>query len=151
MSPDTLIYNQLGQKLTDILFMPDSVKCYYLAHKDSIGEKDSFAVKGYVRDTLLAILNEKQTSILQYILLSNKGNYSQDSIKIEAPYMPIIEYKFLKKENPPASVVLSTSDRTWGVFYEDKQQFKYNYTDSHVIERFCDYFLNMYNRNTKKR
>lgn len=152
MLSDTVIYKQLGPNLTDIFFSPDSVKCYYLIHKDSIRGQDTISIKGYVHDSMLAVLNKEQIGIFQYVLLSNKGSYSRDSIvKIEAPYMPIIEYVFFKNKNTSASVVLSTSDRTWSVFYEGKEFFHYNYTDSRIVERFCNYFLDMYSTQTEKK
>lgn len=150
MSSDSLINNQLGSNLSEILFSPDSVKCYHIAYKDSIEKKEIQFTRGYVRDNLITILDEQQTAILQYILLSNKESYSKDSMKIEAPYMPIMEYKFQKEGHHPASVILSISDRSWSIFYDGKQLFNYNYIDSRVVERFCDYFLDIYDKNMVK-
>lgn len=48
----------------------DSVLSFSIDRMDTIREKDIQVVKGYVRNTLLTTLNEGQTAILQYLLLS---------------------------------------------------------------------------------
>jgi len=142
---DSIVMKHLNENLFNLLSTPDSVKCYYLMYKAS---KET---KGYVRDTLLAVLDNKQIAILQYLLVGNPHSYKIDSMKIEAPYIPIIEYEFLKKESLPASAIISTSDRTWSLLYKGKKLFEYNYGDARVTERFCNYFLNMYIRKTEEK
>lgn len=134
---DSVVASYLDENLSNLLSAPDSVKCYSLMYK--VGKE----TKGYMRDTLLAILDCEQIAILQYLLVGNPYSYKVDSMKIEAPYIPIIEYEFLKKDSLPASIIVSTSDRSWSLSRKGKKLLKNTYSDAHMIERFCDYFLNM--------
>ena len=145
LAPDSTICNKLAEKnLIETLFMPDDVKCYILIHKDSISKDELSFVEGYARDSLMAEFGIKETTVLQYILLSNPFSYSIDSLKIEAPYLPILEFAFSRKDSLSASVVISTSDQSWTVFYNGKKQFNYNYADRKIVERFCKYYINGY-------
>lgn len=144
LTPDSTICNKLNDGLKEILFMPDSVACYILIHKDSIPTNELSSVKGYARDSLMAEFGIKETTVLQYILLSNPLSYSTDSLQIEAPYLPILEFVFSRKDSSPASVVISTSNQTWTVLHDGEKQFCYNYADSRVVERFCKYYIDGY-------
>lgn len=134
---DSIVTKHLTGGLTDILSFPDSIKCYSLIYKI---DKNS---KGYVRDTLLAVLDNKQIAILQYLIIGNPQSYKIDSMKIEAPNIPIIEYEFWKKDSLSASVIISTSDRSWSLLHKNKKIFEYTYGDASAVERFCNYFFNM--------
>lgn len=148
--PDSTVVKQLGTSLTRVLFSPKKVKCYHLLSKQNISEKEIQPVKGFVRDTLLTTLTKSQTAVLQYLLLSNTKSYSEDVVSIEAPYRPVIEFEFISKKKISASVIISISDRSWVIIYDGKEQFKYNYADARLLERFCNYFLSPYYKKTEK-
>lgn len=147
---DSIVINQFGKSLTQVLFAPEEVRCYHLSYNDSTKSDKILMEEGYVRDTLLAVLDEKQIGALQYILLSNSKSYSIDSIKVESPCLPIIEFEFTVEKMDTANVVLSLSDNSWSIFYDGKQQFNYNYADHEIMERYCRTFLNLYNPKMKK-
>lgn len=142
---DSTVTKYLAGNLAEILSFPDSIKCYSLKYK--IDEKQN----GYVRDTLLAVLDNNQIAILQFLIIGNPLNYKVDSLKIEAPNIPIIEYEFLKKDSLPASVIISTSDRSWLLLHNNRKILEYTYSDAGAVERFCDYFLNMYTLKNEKK
>lgn len=144
MLPDTAITQCIGNSLSDILFAPKKVKCYHLIKKRDIGEKDIQPIKGVVRDTLLCTLTDAQKAVLQYVLLGNIRSYSEEIISIEAPYIPALEFEFIGRRKVAASVIISLSDRSWIIMYDGKQQFKYNYADAQLFERYCNYFMNLY-------
>lgn len=145
MVSDSIVINQLRDSLSQTIFIPDIVKCYHLSYKDSIDERaDIQVVDGYVRDSLITTLNTSQIAVLQYLLPSNARNYSTGTILVQSPYRPIWEFEFVKQETLPASIVLSISDHSWQIVKEGKLQLSYNYVETKAIERFCDYFLDMY-------
>lgn len=145
MVSDSIVINRLGDSLSQTIFIPDIVKCYHLSYKDSIDQKtDTQVVDGYVRDSLIVILNTSQTAVLQYLLPSNVRNYSTDTIQVQSPYRPHWEFEFMKQDTLSASIVISISDHSWQIVKEGKLQLSYNYVDIKAVERFCDYFLDMY-------
>lgn len=148
---DSTISVHLGNSLSNLLFSPKKVTCYHLLHKRDISENEIQPVKGYVRDTLLATLTDKQTAVLQFVLLSNPNSYSEDIISVEAPYLPVIEFVFVDKKKNTASVIVSTSDRSWSIFFDGKEQFNFNYSDARLFERFCMQFLEKYKHNPLQR
>ena len=150
LTPDSTICSHLDGDLKKVLFMPDSVKCYVLVQKDSISEKGLSPVENYVRDSLMAEFGVRETTVLQYVLLSNPQSYSTDSVKIEAPYLPILEFVFSRENSSSASVILSVSDRSWAIMYDNKQQFRYNYADWRTVERFCSFYINEYFKTKEK-
>lgn len=142
MLSDTVIHKQLGQNLTDIFFYPNSVRCYYISYKDSVKNCDKQVIKSYVRDSLFIDLNKSQIATLQFILPSNFYNYSNDTIKVQSPYIPCLEFEFSKKGNKPASILVSTSDHSWQIVQNGIVHSTHNYVESRSIERFCQYFIN---------
>lgn len=138
---DSVISEKLGDELSDKLFAPDEVKCYSIVYKDSIGEKDVVLTKNFVRDTLIAKVSPSQLSILQFVLLCNETNYSKDSIKIQSPFRPVVEFEFVKKNHNNSSIVFSLSDHTWMIVEGGVKKLQYNYCDSKLLERFCNLFL----------
>lgn len=142
--PDSVIANQLGNSLKEILFSPKKVKCFHLLQKQSIAENEVQPVKTYVRDTLFATLSNEQVAVLQYLLLNNEKSYSEDIISVEAPYRPVLEFEFTDKKKRTANIIVSLSDRSWAIMYDGKEQFRYNYADVRLFEQFCNYFIKMY-------
>lgn len=141
---DSFVISHFSEELRDLLSTPDSVKCYSIKY---IVDKES---QGYMRDIQLAVLDSKQIAILQYLLVGNPHSYKADTVKIEAPYIPIIEFEFLKDDSISASIIISISDRSWSLFNKDKRFVKNTYGDACMIERYCDYFLNLSKKNDKK-
>lgn len=142
LKPDTAAYNKLGKRLAGVLFAPQKVKCYRLAGKEKVAENDVEIEKNFVRDTLLSTLKKEEVAVLQYSLLKSGKSYSRDSIIVMSPYMPILEFEFQKKKEI-AHVVVSLSDMTWTVFFDDKKQFHYNYANEELIAQFCNYYLSL--------
>lgn len=148
--PDSVAYNILGRRLTDILMNSKSVKIYSLAFKEVINPDDYEIEPHFVREKFLGFLTKDQKNILRYMLISNGANYHMDTTMIVmSPYYPIIEFEF-KKKKETAHVIISLSSYTWAVKYDDKIQFKYNYASGTFIKRFCDYFLLKNKNNIEK-
>lgn len=139
--PDSVAYQTLGKRLTDVLINAKSVKVYSLVFKEAINSDDYEVEPHFIRDSLLGSLTKDQAVVLKYMLVSNGANYHKDSTFIVmSPYYPVIEFEFIKKKEV-AHVIISLSNYTWTVKFDDKIQFKYNYASGTFIKRFCDYFL----------
>lgn len=140
--PDDIAYQTLGRRLTDLLINAKSIKVYSLTPKEQLNPDDYEVDAHFVRDSLLGTLTKEQAIVLKYNLVSNGANYHKDSsLIVMSPYYPAIEFEFTKKKEV-AHIIISLSDYTWGVKYDDKIQFKYNYANGTFVKRFCDYFLN---------
>jgi len=139
--PDSIAYSNLGKRLTDVLINASKVRVYSLRPKEKVTADDVEIEPHFVRDTQLATLTKEQAVVLKYSLISCGANYHNDTTSIPlAPYYPIIEFEFTKKKEV-AHVFVSLSDFKWGINYDGKTQFKYNYGDGTFVHRFCDYFL----------
>ena len=141
--PDSAVCKSLGKSLTEILFSPNKVKVYSLRGVENVDKNDIEIEDHFVRDTLIATLDVKHISLLQYLLLANEENYKNDSLPIRAPYLPQIEFEFTKKKGQIAHVVLSVNDRTWTIIYDGKTQFNWNYANKALVGRFCNYFIEL--------
>ena len=146
---DSTITRELGRSLTDVLFSPKKVECYHLLREKNIDKDVIQPLEGFIRDYKIGTMNLKQIGVLQFTLLSNTRSYSEDIVSIEAPYVPVIEFEFIGNKKRTASVIISTSDRSWVIVYDGKEQFKYNYADAQLIDRFCKSLLDKY-YNSKK-
>lgn len=151
MLNDSVLAKQIGDSLKQVLFTPDSVKCYHISYKDKIKEKDIEVVKDYVRDSLISILNLSQISVIQYVLISNHANYFNDTIIVQSPYFPTLEFEFTKKDYNSISIVISTLDRSWKMMSQNKEIHAHNIAEVNQIERFCNYFMNIYERKEDKK
>jgi len=143
--PDSTATGVLGKSLNEVLFSPTKVNVYKLKMKERVGKDDVEVDDHVVRDTLLAELSSEETAILQYVLLSDGDNYHNDSIMVRSPFLPIVEFEFVRKK-VTAQVVISLLDRSWTVWYDDKRQFRFNYSNKKELERFCRHFLNVNNK-----
>ncbi len=148
LQPDSGAYEVLGKRLATVLFSPQSVKCYHLIGKEKIMEGDVEIEQNFVRDTLLATLKSDEIAILQYALLKPALSYKKDSVVVMSPYIPVLEFEFGKKKEK-AHVVISLSDMTWTLFYDDKRQFNFNYANEHLLAQFCEYYLSIYYKKEK--
>ncbi len=147
--PDQTAYQALGKRLTDVLINAKSVKVYSLTPKEQLNPDDYEVDAHFVRDSLLGTLTKEQATVLAYNLISNGANYHKDStLIVMSPYYPIIEFEYIKKKEV-AHIIISLSNYTWAVKFDDKIQFKYNYASGAFIKRFCEYFINE-NKNKKK-
>lgn len=99
IQPDSNTYTILGKTMTDILFSPSKVTCYAVKGKAQVDKTDFELEPHYVRDSLIAKLTPSQVALFQFLVLSDKSNYSQDSIKVRSPYVPHLELCFEKKNN----------------------------------------------------
>lgn len=151
MLTDSVWVKQIGDSLKQVLFMPDTVKCYHISYKDKIKEKDIEVVKDYVRDSLISILNSSQISVMQYVFISNPANYTNDTILVQAPYLPTLEFEFVKKGYNSISLVISTLDRSWRMMIQGKEIHAHNIAEVKQVERFCYYFMNIYERREDKK
>jgi len=144
--PDSIAYSNLGKRLTDVLINANKVRVYSLRPKEKVTADDVEIEPHFVRDTQLATLTKEQAVVLKYSLISCGANYSKDTLLVPmSPYCPEIEFEFTKKKEV-AHVFISLVDGKWGVRYDGKTQFKYNYRDGVLLHRFCRFFL----KNKKK-
>ncbi len=144
LQPDSSAYAHLGKRLATILFSPSKVRCYHLTGKETVGKDEIQIEPHFVRDTLISVLTPQEQTILQYALLSSEKNYERDSMVIMSPYVPCLEFEFTKKKES-AHIVISLSDFSWSIIYDDKKQFNYNYFETSLIEKFCQYYLSKLN------
>lgn len=141
LSPDHAAYDKLGKQLATILFSPQKVNCYYLVGKEKIGKDDVEIEKNFVRDTLLANLKGGEITVLQYSLLKPSKSYEEaGSVVVMSPYMPIIEFEFIKRKEK-AHIVISLSDMTWTVIYDGKKLFTFPYANGELVAQFCNYYI----------
>lgn len=139
--PDKHAYEVLGRRLADVLINAKTINVYSLSPKETINSDDYEIDSHFVRTSNLGSLTKDQATVLKYNLISNGANYHKDSTFIVmSPYCPIIEFEFIKKKET-AHVIISLSDFSWSIKYDDKIQFRYNYAGGTFIRRFCEYFL----------
>lgn len=137
IQPDSATYSILGKTMTEVLFNPSKVTCYTVEGKEKVEKEDLEFDSHYVRDSLISKLDDEEISILQFLLLASSDNYKQDSMKVRSPYIPCIEFCFEKKKSEPVHIVISLSNYSWAIFFDDKRQGKWNYFDKKTIERYC--------------
>lgn len=128
MVPDSIVVHRLGDSLTTILFEPESVVAYVLLQPSDARS----AKKKFVR-TSSRQLSPEQKDVLYAALINNLACYGRDSITVMSPYMPAMEIVFAN-DTCEASVVVSFSDRSWGVVRDGKSMFNYNYTDARPLK-----------------
>lgn len=138
--PDSVVYANLGKTMSDILFSPKKVTCYLIVGKKEVGSNDYELEDHYVRDAFVCKLTKEQTAILQFDLLASQRNYGSDSIKVRSPYVPSIEFCFEQKKGT-VHVLISLSNYSWTIYYDDKRQGNWNYADKDLIDRFCQMVL----------
>lgn len=141
IQPDSNTYTILGKTMTDILFSPSKVTCYAVKGKAQVAKTDFELEPHYVRDSLIAKLTPSQVALFQFLVLSDKSNYSQDSIKVRSPYVPHLELCFEKKKQQ-VHVLISQSDFSWTICYDDKKQGNWNYAEKRLVGRFCNMISN---------
>lgn len=141
IQPDSNTYTILGKTMTDILFSPSKVTCYAVKSKAQVDKTDFELEPHYVRDSLIAKLTPSQVALFQFLVLSDKSNYSQDSIKVRSPYVPHLELCFEKKKQQ-VHVLISQSDFSWTICYDDKKQGNWNYAEKRLVRRFCNMISN---------
>ena len=140
IQPDSAVYAVLGRTMSEVLFNPSSVTCYTLKGKVEVDSKDFQVEPHWVRDSLVGRLTPELYGVLQFALIANKENYQNDLLHVKAPYIPMVEFEFRQKKQV-VHVLISTSDFTWTIMYEDKQLLHFNYQDREFIERFCESFV----------
>ena len=141
IQPDSNTYTILGKTMTDILFSPSKVTCYAVKGKAQVDKTDFELEPHYVRDSLIAKLTPSQVALFQFLVLSDKSNYSQDSIKVRSPYVPHLELCFEKKKQQ-VHVLISQSDFSCTICYDDKKQGNWNYAENRLVRRFCNMISN---------
>lgn len=139
--PDSSVYCTLGKTMSDVLFSPNRVTCYLLKGKSVVAKEDYEIEPHCVRDSLVSKLSVSQINMLQFLLLGDYENYKEDSIKVKSPYVPCIEFCFERKKQQPVHVIISLSDFSWTVFFDDKRQFNWNYDNKRLMERYCKMIL----------
>lgn len=138
--PDSAMCARLGNTVADVLFNPTKIVCYSLTGKAEVEKEDVEIESHYVRDSEIGVLSSKMLPVLPFILTTDEANYSRDSIQVKSPYMPQLEFEFIKK-NVQAHVLISLSDYSWTLIYDGKKQFNYNYQNKRAITRFCDMII----------
>ena len=142
IQPDSTVCAMLGQTISDVLFNPNKVTCYSLKGKGEIETGDFQVEPHWVRDNLVGRLSPQMVGVLQFALVANGENYKNDTLRIKAPYFPLLEFEFQKKKDV-VHVLISTSDHTWTIVYDGERQIHYNYHDCELIERFCNLFVKL--------
>ena len=142
VQPDSMVYTILGSTVSDVLFKPNRVTCYAIKGKGEIEPRDFQVESHWVRDSFIGKLSPQTVGVLQFVLLANIENYKNDTLRIKAPYFPILEFEFQKKKDV-VHVLISTSDHTWTIMYNDERIIHYNYHDCELIERFCNLFVKL--------
>lgn len=138
MCPDSIAYSHLGKNLSNLLFSPKTVKCYSITWEDTVTQAQ---LEPYFRqDSLLQKLSKEEIAIIQFALLSDGDNYTRDSIVVMSPYRPCLDIEFCNKKEK-AHLLVSLSDFTWTILYDDKKQFNFHY-HSRSFERLCKKYLN---------
>ena len=140
MLPDSVVINQLGQALSEIVFSPDWVECYGVSYNDSLTNDGNRIFNGYIRSTDATVIDNGQIALIQFLLPADSVNYSNDSIRVQSPYIPVMEFAFSKKGKPSASILISPSDHTWQIVQDGKLVFSYNYHNSETINRLMRTF-----------
>lgn len=144
--PDSVAFSNLGKRLADVLINANKVRVYALRPKEKVTADDVEIEPHFVRDTLLAALTKEQAVVLKYSLISCGANYFNDTTLVPmSPYCPEIEFEFTKKKEV-AHVFVSLVDGQWGIRYDGKRQFKFNYRDGILLHRFCRFFLEKKNK-----
>ena len=141
IQPDSAVYYTLGKTMSDVLFSPSKVTCYTLKGKATVAKEDMEIEPHYVRDSLITKLNANQIALLQFNLLADVENYKEDSLRVRSPYVPYIEFCFEKKKLQPVHVIISLSDFSWTVIFDDKRQFNWNYENKRLMERYSKMIL----------
>lgn len=137
LEPDSVINEKLGDRLTSLLYQPKSVKCFAVEWNDS--SKVNMLESHYIQGKQLKKLSNDEKAVLKYILISNKENFVNDSIKILSPYRPVLDFEFSNRKEK-AHVIISLSDYSWTLIYDGKRQFNYNFQTPDIV-RFCNNYL----------
>lgn len=149
--PDSIALSHLGNRLADVLLNANKVRVFKLTPKENVTSDDYEIDPHFVRESQIGQLNKDQMRILQFSLISCGANYLNDttSLKPMAAYCPIIEFEFTRKKDI-AHVFVSLNDFQWGVNYNGKRQFKFNYANGIVLHRLCNWFLDKYQQEKKE-
>jgi len=140
---DSAVYHNLGRTLYELLSAPSKVTVYSVVGKEKIEEGDIVLESPFVRKAVLAEkMSKEDVAILQYLLPFDSENYKNDTIIVRSPYLPAIEFCFSKKKQE-AHLLVSVSDGSWTLVYDDKIQQHWNYADKRQIARFCKRFFNV--------
>ncbi|WP_289741131.1 hypothetical protein [uncultured Duncaniella sp.] len=124
----------LNDSLMTVLKAPESVMCYIL--------KPSDGTDVFIRDSVTSIkLNPGQLTVLQYLLLFDNRNYTCDSIIVQSPNIPAVEFEMYKIGYGSLSVIVSLSDFSWKIERESEEICSYNYVEHKEMSRFCNYFI----------
>ena len=140
VQPDSAVYAMLGKTMSEVLFNPSSVTCYTIKGKAEAAPTDFQVEPHWVRDSLVGKISPQFYGILQFALIANSENYKDDTLRIKSPYIPVLEFEF-KQKKKVVHVLISTSDHTWTIMYDDKRQIHFNYHDCELMERFCKLFM----------
>ncbi|MDE5671737.1 MAG: hypothetical protein K2I02_00055 [Duncaniella sp.] len=124
----------LNDSVMAVLKAPEVVMCYGLK---PFGDRDIF-----VRDSTTSTkLNAGQLTILQYLLLFDNRNYTCDSMIVQSPNIPFIEFQMDRAGYGALSVIISLSDFSWKIVSGNEDVCSYNYVEHKEINRFCNYFI----------
>lgn len=146
---DSLVYQELGKTLYELLSSPSNISVYSVIGKENIEKSDFVLETPFVRkDILVKKMDKGDVAILQYLLPFDRENYKNDTVIVRSPYLPTIEFCFSKKKQE-AHLLVSLSDGSWTIVYDDKIPQHWNYADKRQIVRFCKRFLDGKTTNLK--
>lgn len=116
LKPDSMITDFLGKDLINILYSPDSVKCYSLkplSRPDSTNQ----TVAGFTVNKYKGTVADNYISILQFLMQSNR-NYGIDTLVKECKFTPDIAFSFYKSKKQ-ADVLISMDCEMWGFYHNE--------------------------------
>lgn len=138
MLSDSVVVNRLGREIFDIIFFPDSVNGYGVAYNDTLAGTNYQIFDRYIRITAPMRLDAVQTGVVQFLLPANADNYCDDTLKVQSPYIPVMEFAFSKKGSSPASIIISPSNFSWQIVQNGKVISSYTYNDAESINRLYE-------------
>lgn len=142
VAQDSVVYANLGESLYNVISSPSRVSMYYLKAKETINPDDIVIESPFVKDhVVVEKMSKTDIAILQYLLPFDGENYHNDQARVRSPYLPLIDFVFVKKK-VEVHMLISLSDYSWTVVYDGKVQFNWNYSDKKQIARFCKQFIN---------
>ena len=114
--PDSTVKAFLGDDMTKIIFMPDSVKCYSLNALIKPADTTK-TIAGYTINKFAGNAAKDYISILQF-LIQNKNAFASDTLIKECRFTPNYAFDFYKKKKN-AVVLISTDCDMFGFYTAD--------------------------------
>ncbi len=151
-TPDSTIVEAIGDTIIDVLTAPSKVNVYLIEPKSEPAATDHEVEPHFIRGQYIGTLDKKFIDVVNYVLVTDPQNYSNDSTAVQTFYMPVVELEYVKKKQS-VSVVISPNDGTWSVVSHKKCIFNHNFKNSTLVNRMVTDIqaLAEETKNTKKK